>query len=128
MESLGSLLFVGSFLGLVFLVATGSIIYFKIMTEAEEDRGKYEILHKIGVGHKEMSKTIRMQIGFIFAAPLVMGILHSAFALSAFSGLMGANIIVPVIIWMGVYVGIYAVIGCQAHKQFSHNLQWRQIK
>ncbi|KYG89235.1 ABC transporter permease [[Bacillus] sp. KCTC 13219] len=128
MESLGSLLFVGSFLGLVFLVATGSIIYFKIMTEAEEDRGKYEILHKIGVGHKEMSKTIRMQIGFIFAAPLVMGILHSAFALSAFSGLMGANIIVPVIIWMGVYVGIYAVIGCQAHNQFSHNLQWRQIK
>ncbi|WP_107941796.1 ABC transporter permease [Metasolibacillus fluoroglycofenilyticus] len=128
MESLGSLLFVGSFLGLVFLVATGSIIYFKIMTEAEEDRGKYEILHKIGVGHKEMSKTIRMQIGFIFAAPLIMGILHSAFALSAFSGLMGANIIVPVIIWIGVYVGIYAVIGCQAHKQFSHNLQWRQIK
>ncbi len=127
-EGLGSLLFVGSFLGLVFLVATGSIIYFKIMTEAEEDRGKYEILHKVGVGHKEMKKTIRMQIGFIFAAPLVMGILHSAFALSAFSGLIGANILVPVIIWMVVYMAIYAVIGYLAHKQFSHTLQWRAIK
>ncbi|MEC1179545.1 ABC transporter permease [Metasolibacillus meyeri] len=128
LEGLGSLLFVGSFLGLVFLVATGSIIYFKIMTEAEEDRGKYEILHKIGVGQKEMKKTVRLQIGFIFAAPLVMGIMHSAFALSAFSGLIGANIIVPVIIWMGVYVGVYAIIGCLALKQFSHNLQWRHTK
>ncbi|MCT6924494.1 ABC transporter permease [Metasolibacillus sp.] len=127
-ESLGSLLFVGSFLGLVFLVATGSIIYFKIMTEAEEDRGKYEILHKIGVGHKEMKKTVRVQIGFIFTAPLIMGIMHSAFALSAFSGLMSANIAVPVIIWMAVYVGIYAVIGCLAHTQFSHNLQWGHRK
>lgn len=127
-ESLGSLLFVGSFLGLVFLVATGSIIYFKIMTEAEEDRGKYEILHKIGVGHKEMKKTVRLQIGFIFTAPLIMGIMHSAFALSAFSGLMSANIAVPVIIWMAVYVGIYAVIGCLAHTQFSHNLQWGHRK
>lgn len=49
LQSLGSLLFVGTFLGLVFLVATGSIIYFKMMTEAEEDRAKYEIMHKIGI-------------------------------------------------------------------------------
>lgn len=52
-ESSGVMLFVGSFLGLVFLVATGSIIFFKMMTEAEEDKAKYTVLHKVGVSKKK---------------------------------------------------------------------------
>lgn len=55
-EASGAMLFVGSFLGLVFLVATGSIIFFKMMTEAEEDKDKYAVLYKIGVSKKEMKK------------------------------------------------------------------------
>lgn len=108
-QSLGVLLFVGSFLGLVFLVATGSIIYFKTMTEAEEDRDKYEVLHKIGVNHLEMKKTVRAQVGIIFGVPLVVGILHATFALIAFSNLFSMDILTPVVIWIVVYSCIYGV-------------------
>lgn len=109
LQSLGTLLFVGTFLGLVFLVATGSIIYFKMMTEAEEDRAKYEVMHKIGVSEREMTKTIRAQVATVFAVPLLAGILHSAFALQAFANLFMFNILQPVIIWMAAYACIYFV-------------------
>ena len=109
MASVGSLLFVGSFLGLVFLAATGSIIYFKILTEAEEDQAKYAILNKIGVSGKQMIKTIAGQVAVIFGAPLLVGILHSAFALTALSQLFDMDITKPVIIWMLAYTAIYAI-------------------
>ncbi|QTD40567.1 FtsX-like permease family protein [Sporosarcina sp. Te-1] len=107
--SLGALLFVGSFLGLVFLVATGSIIFFKMMTEAEEDKAKYAILHKIGVSNKDMKQTIRGQIGVIFAVPLLLGIIHGSVALAAVSKLLMMDFLVPVIIWMIAYTAIYAI-------------------
>ncbi|MEC1158984.1 FtsX-like permease family protein [Cytobacillus horneckiae] len=108
-EASGALLFVGSFLGLVFLVATGSIIFFKMMTDAEEDKGKYAVLYKIGVSKREMKRTIRSQVGMIFAAPLGLGLLHGAVALTAFSNLLMMNLLVPVLIWMLAYTLIYTI-------------------
>jgi putative ABC transport system permease protein len=107
--TVGSLLFVGSFLGLVFLAATGSIIYFKVLTEAEEDQPKYAILNKIGVNKKQILKTVAGQVAVIFSAPLVVGIVHSAFALLAFSQLFGMDITKPVILWMVAYSAIYGI-------------------
>ncbi|GEN88810.1 FtsX-like permease family protein [Oceanobacillus sojae] len=106
-EASGAMLFVGSFLGLVFLVATGSIIFFKMMTEAEEDKDKYAVLYKIGVSKKEMKKTIRYQVGLIFLAPLMLGLTHGTVALMAFSNLLQMNLWEPVIIWMAAYTMIY---------------------
>ncbi|KAA0964810.1 FtsX-like permease family protein [Sporosarcina sp. ANT_H38] len=108
-QAFGSLLFVGSFLGLVFLIATGSIIFFKVMTEAEEDKEKYMILRKIGVSNKEMKRTIRGQIGIVFTIPLILGISHGAVALTAFSSLLNMDFLVPVIIWMVAYAMIYSI-------------------
>jgi len=107
--TVGSLLFVGSFLGLVFLAATGSIIYFKVLTEAEEDQPKYAILNKIGVNKKQILKTVAGQVAVIFSAPLVVGIVHSAFALLAFSQLFSMDITKPVILWMIAYSAIYGI-------------------
>ncbi|MEA0556310.1 ABC transporter permease [Lysinibacillus irui] len=107
--TVGALLFVGSFLGLVFLAATGSIIYFKILTEAEEDQAKYAILNKIGVNSKQILKTVAGQVAVIFSAPLIVGIVHSSFALLAFSQLFGMNITKPVILWMIAYSAIYFI-------------------
>ncbi len=109
LATVGSLLFVGSFLGLVFLAATGSIIYFKVLTEAEEDQSKYAILNKIGVNKKQILKTVAGQVAVIFSAPLVVGIAHSAFALLAFSQLFSMDITKPVILWMIAYSAIYGI-------------------
>lgn len=109
LATVGSLLFVGSFLGLVFLAATGSIIYFKVLTEAEEDQSKYAILNKIGVNKKQILKAVAGQVAVIFSAPLVVGIAHSAFALLAFSQLFSMDITKPVVLWMIAYSAIYGI-------------------
>ncbi|MDQ0226342.1 FtsX-like permease family protein [Metabacillus niabensis] len=107
LESSGLLIFMGGFLGLVFLAATGSIIYFKQLTEATVDRERYEILHKIGVNKKEVKKSIAKQIFFIFAMPLLAGIAHSIVALIALSKLLQTNLVIPVFICIAVYACIY---------------------
>ena len=109
MSAVGAMLFVGSFLGLVFLTATGSIIYFKIVSEAEADKDKYTILYKIGVNDRQMLKTISAQVGIIFGAPLAAGLLHATFALLGFSNLLGMPMTKPVIVWMAAYIAIYGL-------------------
>jgi len=118
-QAIGALLFVGSFLGLVFLIATGSIIYFKMMTEAEEDKDKYEGLYKIGISFKEMKKTIRAQVGIIFISPLILAIMHAGFALLTFSNLFLMDIVQPVIIWMLIYSSVYAIYYVLTVKYFT---------
>ncbi|MEC0305964.1 ABC transporter permease [Paenibacillus lautus] len=109
MESSGLLIFMGGFLGLVFLTATGSIIYFKQLTEANSDKARYQILNKIGVNRREVKKSIAQQVLFIFALPLVAGIAHCAVALSALSKLLHMNLVIPVVICMGVYTCVYLI-------------------
>ncbi|MFZ4453816.1 ABC transporter permease [Salibacterium aidingense] len=108
-ESTGITLFVSTFLGLVFLMATGSIIFFKVLTEAEEDKDKYTILHHIGVPKKDRNKTIRHQVGIVFLVPLTVGLIHSVIALIAFSGLLQINLVRPVTMWMLCYIVIYTL-------------------
>ncbi|MEK4852038.1 ABC transporter permease [Paenibacillus sp. FSL H7-0756] len=109
MEASGLLMFMGGFLGLVFLAATGSIIYFKQLTEAGSDKARYVILHKIGVTRQEIRKSVAKQVLIVFALPLAFGIAHCAVALSALSKLLMANLTVPVMICMGIYGGIYLI-------------------
>ncbi|WP_010290978.1 ABC transporter permease [Kurthia massiliensis] len=108
-EGVGVLLFIGSFLGLVFLAATGSIIYFKILTEIEEDKMKYVMMHKLGVSMKKMRQTIAHQHFIVFFVPLAVALIHSIVALKAFSGLLMMDLTVPVCIWMAVYTIVYAL-------------------
>ncbi|HHB1767325.1 TPA: ABC transporter permease [Bacillus cereus] len=107
LETTGLMMFIGLFLGLVFLLATGSIIYFKQLTEASADRDRYIVLHKVGVTKQEMKKAIAKQVSFIFAIPLVIGILHSLFALKGLSNILPFEIMIPLLISIGVYGVIY---------------------
>ncbi|WIY60805.1 ABC transporter permease [Bacillus arachidis] len=107
LEATGLMMFIGLFLGLVFLLATGSIIYFKQLTEASADRDRYVVLRKVGVTKREMKKAIAKQVSFIFAIPLVIGILHSLFALKGLSNLLPFEILIPLLMSIGVYSVIY---------------------
>ncbi|MGE7625404.1 FtsX-like permease family protein [Viridibacillus sp. NPDC096237] len=73
----GMKIFIVSSLALVLLVATGSVIYFKQLTEAHSDKNRYEILRKIGVNRKEVRTTIAKQTLFVFLLPLIIGILNA---------------------------------------------------
>lgn len=111
LESGGLNLFILGFLGLVFLAATGCIIYFKQITESHEDRSRYEILRKIGVSKKEVNAVIRKQMMFVFGLPLIIGVVHGLVILqiasNIFSVLIGTNLTVPIVITTLLYFIIY---------------------
>jgi putative ABC transport system permease protein len=80
-ESSSLVLFSVAFYGVIALFALGSVIYFKQLREATEEREHYAILRKIGVGNKEMKKIIRKQLLFVFLPPLILGLVHSWYLL-----------------------------------------------
>ncbi|MFF2242161.1 FtsX-like permease family protein [Bacillus thuringiensis] len=73
----GMKIFVVSSLALILLAATGSVIYFKQLTEAHSDKNRYEILRKIGVSRKKIRTTIIKQTLFVFALPLLIGVINA---------------------------------------------------
>ncbi|MDQ8733238.1 ABC transporter permease [Paenibacillus sp. LHD-38] len=111
LEDTGIGTFAAVFLGLVFLAATGSVLYFKQLTEAHSDKERYAILRKIGVTRKEIRVTILKQTLFIFGLPLILGITHSIVVVNAmsklFSNMVDVNFTVPVLFSTGLYIIIY---------------------
>ncbi|MBH5319580.1 ABC transporter permease [Paenibacillus sp. GSMTC-2017] len=109
-EGSSLMLFSSGFLALIAIFALASIIYFKQLREATDERIQYAILRKIGVDNREMKSVIRKQLLFVFLPPLVLGVLHSWFiikyyildSVKDFPELTG-------IVWtiMGVYFLIY---------------------
>lgn len=107
MESNGLMIFIAGFLGLVFLVSTGSILYFKQMTEAEQEKQSYSTLRQLGFSVNEiMQGIIRKQI-FVFGLPLVISLVHSFFALKALSYFFQTNIMVSAATVMILFAIIY---------------------
>ncbi|MDD7267656.1 MAG: ABC transporter permease [Lachnospiraceae bacterium] len=80
MGIIGSLFFIGIFLGLLFLTGTVLIIYYKQISEGFEDRSRFKILKKVGLDERHIRSTIRRQIIVVFFLPMLMTLLHIIFA------------------------------------------------
>ena len=76
----GSLLFVGIFFISLFLIATVLIIYYKQITEGFDDRGRFDILRKVGMSDREVRSTINKQVLMVFFLPLGMAVVHISVA------------------------------------------------
>ena len=76
----GSLLFIGIFLGSLFLMGTAMIIYYKQISEGYEDQKRFEIMQKVGLSRREVRSSVRRQILMVFFLPLLMAMLHIAMA------------------------------------------------
>ncbi|MCI9173792.1 MAG: ABC transporter permease [Lachnospiraceae bacterium] len=76
----GGFLFLGIFLGFVFLMATVLIIYYKQISEGYEDKERFEIMQKVGMSPREVKASIHSQILKVFFLPLVMACVHLTMA------------------------------------------------
>lgn len=114
----GSLFFLGIFLGVLFLMATVLIIYYKQISEGYEDRERFVIMQKVGMSHREVKRSIHSQILLVFFLPLLTAVIHTAFAfpifqkLLVFMGLSNASIfrnvlIATILIFTAFYAWIY---------------------
>ena len=75
-ELAGTLLFIGVFLSVIFLLATVLVIYYKQISEGYEDRENFVILQQVGLDQKQTGTTIRKQILTVFFLPLFFSFLY----------------------------------------------------
>ena len=75
----GGFLYLGVFLGIVFLMATVLIIYYKQVSEGYEDNARFEIMRKVGLSEREARRAIRSQILTVFFMPILVAAIHIAF-------------------------------------------------
>ncbi|WP_454054207.1 FtsX-like permease family protein [Clostridium sp. Marseille-Q7071] len=109
---------IGCFLALVFAVATGSIVYFKIFDDANNDKEKYKILIKLGIDDSDIATSVNKQISIFFILTLTLGILHSIFAIRILSKMLFVNLIKPFIITVLIFIVIYLIFFVIAKRNF----------
>ena len=104
----GMMAFIGIFIGLVFLTATGSIIYFKIIMEAQEDKNKFITLKKIGASEKEIKKAISEELFILFGLPFIVAVSNSYVASIVLGKMMALKIYKAFAIIILVYAVFYS--------------------
>ena len=72
----GGFLFLGVFLGLLFLLSTVLIIYYKQISEGYEDQRRYQIMRQVGMSPREVRASIRSQVLLVFFLPLGTAAIH----------------------------------------------------
>jgi putative ABC transport system permease protein len=123
----GGFLFLGVFLGSLFMMATVLIIYFKQISEGYEDSERFEIMEKVGMDKTEVKKTIRKQILMVFFLPLAGAIVHVAFAFPVITKMLAAfrltNVtliflctLAGVVVYALVYTGVYLLTARSYYK------------
>ena len=110
-KNMGLIMFIVGFLGLTFLITSGCILYFKQMDESEEEKPNYTILRKLGFTQGDLLKGIQAKQLFNFGIPLVIGLLHSYFAVQSGWFLFGTELWTPMIIVMLLYTALYSIFG-----------------
>ncbi|WP_232713556.1 ABC transporter permease [Bacillus xiapuensis] len=110
-----SSLLISIFASAIFLIATGSILYFTNLSNAYSKISEFNILNKLGYEKRKIKSIINNQILITLVVPYVIGSIHSIFALECFKALL-PNLIgdssafwLPEIIAIGLFTLIYII-------------------
>lgn len=104
--------FMGFFLGLAFLTMLASCLMFKILSSANTDKARFQMLRKIGTRQSLLKKAVIQEIGVLFFLPGILGIIHVLFGLQMFKEFISnpyEGIWIPFSIFIFLYT-IYYVL------------------
>ncbi len=72
----------------LFFISSGSMLYFRLFSQIQEDKEKYIAMRRLGVSKREINTLITRQVAVLFFAPIAVGVLHCGFAMKALSNLL----------------------------------------
>lgn len=102
---LSSLFFIGVYIGFMFLVATVLIIYYKQISEGYQDRERFRIMIKVGLSRTETKQMIHTQILWVFFLPIIVAVIHIAFAFHIVTGILALFRLTNVGLFIGCTIG-----------------------
>lgn len=86
------LTYIGIMLSVIFILAAGSLIYFRLLSNIRGSSPTYTNLYKIGLSINKIQKMQRKQFTILFFAPLLFAIVNTIFAVNMLSYLLAASI------------------------------------
>lgn len=107
----GGLLFLGLFLGIMFLMVTVLIIFYKQISEGYDDKKRFEIMEKVGMSNDEVKATIRSQVRIIFLLPLVTAAIHLFAAFPMLRRLLAMFSLTNVALFVKCIIGTILIFG-----------------
>lgn len=122
MQESSLVLFIGLFISVLFFLASGSVIYFKLFTELQDDRAYFKGLTRIGLSIIEIRRVVNFQVGLIFFAPCIAGSVHTLFALKTLSNLSYSNLMGYAWTIVSMFVLIQALYFMAARKTYMKKI------
>ncbi|CAI6020987.1 ABC transporter permease [Cohnella sp. JJ-181] len=107
-QSIALTLFIGLFISLLFFVAMGSLIYFKLFTELQDDQTQFKALARIGMTAAEIRRIVVTQVGLVFLLPCLVGSVHALIAIQALGNLLHSQILKYAAVVFGIYIVMQA--------------------
>lgn len=77
----GLVIFIGLYIGLIFLISSGVILALRSLSDTVDSTSRYTMLRKIGVDESDISKSLFRQTALFFAIPLILAYIHSIFGM-----------------------------------------------
>lgn len=114
--------FIAIFVSVLFFIASGSLLFFKLFTEMEEDKTQLQALRRIGLTHGEIKRIITVQIAALFYLPCLVGSVHTAFAMKALSNMLHAQ----VWLYSGIVLLVYLALQT-AYFWFSKESYFKKV-
>lgn len=115
MRKTTSILFVGIYLGLVFLITSMAVLSIQQLSEASDSIERYRSLKRIGATQNMIDKTIFIQTFIYFSLPVILALIHSIIGilvvnkeLSNFNSMdIRFSALMTTLIFIVVYVGYF---------------------
>lgn len=80
------------FMFMVFVLASGSILFMKLYNDAFEEKGRYQVLQKLGFGRKILRKAAAHELFTSYAAPFLIMTISSYFSVHALEKMMNTSL------------------------------------
>ncbi|EMI9085568.1 ABC transporter permease [Bacillus cereus] len=122
-ESGAITMFIGFFVAVLFFFFACSMTYFKWFNDKEQDRIQFKSLKRIGMTDKEIRKIAIRQMGVIFFIPIVIGAIHSGFALHTLGKMLYLDLWKSGAIVIGAYIVASAIYFMIAQRGYLKHVQ-----
>jgi salY len=96
-----------TFLFILFIICTGSILYFTSLIEIMENKEEYSYLSKLGYSKKMINRIVGYEIGILFLIPVLIGIINGSMLLIFYKYLFMDTLVAGNIIMLSLLLFLF---------------------
>lgn len=96
-----------TFLSILFIICTGSILYFTSLIEIMENKEEYSYLSKLGYNKKMINRIVGYEIGILFLIPVLIGIINGSMLLISYKYLFMDTLVAGNIIMLSLLLFLF---------------------